>query len=175
MNHDLYNKIRTLVFNLIHKKKKEYNRFLSLPDYFIDRWEKAKLMGFGEGTSVYDSCIVLGDVSVGKNTWIGPYTVLDGSGGGLTIGDNCNICAGVHIYTHSTVNRVINNTDIEKAPVTIGNNVYVGPNVVIAMGCHIGNRVVIGTNSFVNKDIPDNSKAFGTPGRGFELFPPPPP
>jgi len=33
------------------------------------------------------------------------------------------------------------------------------------MGCHIGNRVVIGANSFVNKDIPDNTKAFGTPAR----------
>ncbi len=168
MNNNFYNKIRTLIFSLINKKKKEFNRYLSLPDYFIDRWEKAKLMGFGDGSSVYDSCIVMGDVSVGKNTWIGPYAILDGSGGGLIIGDNCNICAGVHIYTHSTVNRVINNTVIEKAPVTIGNNVYIGPNVVIAMRCHIGNRVVIGAISFVNKDIPDNTKAFGTPARIIE-------
>jgi len=159
----LYNIIRKIIFGLIQKKKKEYNRFLSIPDYFIDRWEKARLMGFGEGTSVYDSCLVLGDVMVGKNTWIGPYTILDGSGGGLKIGDNCNICAGVQIYTHNTVNRVINNADIEKAPVAIGNNVYIGPNAVISMGCHIGNCVVIGANSFVNKDIPANTKAFGTP------------
>jgi len=102
-------------------------------------------------------------VSVGKNVWIGPYTILDGSGGGLTIGDNCDICAGVQIYTHNTVNRVMNNSEIEKAPVIIGNNVYIGPNTIISMGCKIGNRVVIGANSFVNKDIPDNSKAFGTP------------
>jgi acetyltransferase-like isoleucine patch superfamily enzyme len=67
------------------------------------------------------------------------------------------------IHTHNTVNRVINNADIEKAPVEIGNNVYIGPNVVIAMGCHIGDCAVIGANSFVNRDIPTNSKAFGTP------------
>ena len=162
MNKLLYRLIRKLIFKLIARKKNEYDRFLPISDYFIDRWERAKLMGFGEGTSVYDSCIVMGDVSVGKNTWIGPYTALDGSGG-LIIGDNCNICAGVHIYTHSTVNRVINNAEIEKAPVTIGNNVYIGPNVVIVMGCHIGDRVIIGANSFVNKDIPDNTKAFGIP------------
>jgi acetyltransferase-like isoleucine patch superfamily enzyme len=168
-----YKLIRKLLFKLISEKKKEYDRFLSIPDYLVDRWERAKLMGFGEGSSVYDSCLVLGNVSVGKNVWIGPYTILDGSGGGLTIGDNCDICAGVHIYTHCTVNRVINNTEMEKIPVTIGNNVYIGPNVVVAMGCHIGDRVVIGANSFVNKDIPDNTKAFGTPVRIVEVLPPP--
>jgi len=160
----LYKFIRRLLFKLIINKKNEYNRFLSLPDYFIDRWERASLMGFGKGTSIYDSCLVLGDVTVGKNVWIGPYTVLDGLGG-LSIGDNCNICAGVQIYTHNTINRVINSKEMEKANVVIGNNVYIGPNVVISMGCTIGNRVVIGANSFVNKDIPENTKVFGTPAK----------
>jgi acetyltransferase-like isoleucine patch superfamily enzyme len=165
----LYTLLRKLIFRLAAEKKREFNRFLSIPDYFIDRWERAKLMGFGEGTSVYDSCLVLGDVTVGKNTWIGPYTILDGSGGSLSIGDNCAISAGVHIYTHNTVNQVIHNAEIEKAPVTIGNNVYIGPNVVIVMGCNIGNRVIIGANSFVNKDIPSNTKAFGTPVKVVDL------
>jgi acetyltransferase-like isoleucine patch superfamily enzyme len=168
MDNSLFDKIKTLVFDLMLLKKKEYNRFLSSPDYFIDRWERAKIMGFGEGSSVYDSCLVLGDVQVGKNVWIGPYTVLDGSGGGLIIGDNCNICAGVQIYTHSTVEKVINNANIEKNNVTIGDNVYVGPNTVISMGSHIGNRVIIGANSFVDKDVPSNTKVFGTPARVVE-------
>lgn len=168
MNKILFSIFRKLIFRLIAQKKEKYNRFLSMPDYFIDRWERAKLMGFGEGTSVYDSCLVLGDVSVGKNTWIGPYTVLDGSGGGLTIGDNCAISAGVQIYTHNTVNQVIYNTEVERNPVVIGNNVYVGPYVVIAMGCNIGDKVIIGANSFVNKDISSNTKAFGIPAKVIE-------
>jgi len=167
MNSLLYKLIRKLIFKLIAQKKKEYDRFLPISDYFIDRWERAKLMGFGEGTSVYDSCIVMGDVSVGKNVWIGPYTILDGSGG-LTIGDNCNIGAGVHIYTHSTVNNVINNAEMEKAPVSISNNVFIGPNAVISMGCHIGEYVIVAPNSYVIKDIPPYSKAFGNPARVFE-------
>ncbi len=56
---------------------------------------------------MYDNVLVLGDVRVGRNTWIGPGCILDGSGGGLRIGDWCSISAGVQIYTHNTVNRSI--------------------------------------------------------------------
>jgi acetyltransferase-like isoleucine patch superfamily enzyme len=168
MNKLLYKIVRKLIFHLMNDKKKKYDRFLSMPDYFVDRWERACLMGFGEGSSVYDSCLVLGDVKIGKNAWVGPYTILDGSGGGLIIGNNCNICAGVQIYTHSTVEKVINNMNIETSGVTIGDNVYIGPNTVISMGCHIGSRVIIGTNSFVNKDVPSNTKVFGIPAKVVE-------
>ena len=39
--------------------------------------------------------------TVGEGTWIGAFTVIDGSGG-LTIGKGCDISSGVHIYTHSS-------------------------------------------------------------------------
>ena len=52
-----------------------WNRSLPFGDYVSDRWDKAALLGFGEGTSVYDNVVVLGDVSVGKNTLIGPQVV----------------------------------------------------------------------------------------------------
>jgi hypothetical protein len=80
----------------------ELNRHLPFADMLFDRWERAKLLGFGEGTSIYDSCHVFGKVSVGKNTWIGPFTILDGSGS-LSIGSNCSISASVQIYSHDTV------------------------------------------------------------------------
>jgi acetyltransferase-like isoleucine patch superfamily enzyme len=167
----LLEEIRELIFSLMNKKKKEYNRFLSIPDYFVDRWERAKMMGFGEGTSVYDSCLVLGDVTVGKNVWIGPYTILDGSGG-LTIGDNCQIGAGVQIYTHRAMEQVLYNEEIKTEPVVIGHNVSIGPNVVITMGCHIGDWVAIGVNSVVSKDIPSKSMVLGNPARIIDTIKP---
>ena len=167
MNNLLYKLIRKLLFKLIAQKKKEYDRFLSIPDYIIDRWERAKLMGFGEGSSVYDSCLVLGEVSIGKNVWIGPYTILDGSGG-LTIGDNCQIGPGVKIFTHDTTKKVIDkNINTEKSPVVIENNVAIGSNTVISMGIHIGECVIITPNSWVTKDIPSYSRVSGNPARVF--------
>ena len=70
--------------------KKNYNRVLPLNELMTDRWEKAAYLGFGKGTSIYDSSLVIGNVKVGENTWIGPFTVLDGSGQ-LEIGNNCSI------------------------------------------------------------------------------------
>lgn len=166
----MINLLRYLLLILPRKKiKSKYNRILPSGDYISDRWGKARFAGFGEGTSVYDSCLILGNVKVGKNCWIGPYTILDGSGGGLTIGDNCNISAGVHIYTHDTTETVLYAKPIKHAPVTIKDNVYIGPNSIISMGITIGNHVIIGTQSFVNRDIPSWHKAYGIPAKAFPI------
>ena len=50
-------------------------------------------------------------------------------------------------------------------PVSIGNNVWIGGNVVILPGVSIGDNVVIGTGSVVTKSIPDNVIAAGNPCR----------
>ncbi len=143
-----------------------WKRTLPLGDYVVDRWEKARVLGFGEGTSVYDNVLILGDVSVGAHTWIGPNTILDGSGG-LTIGDHCCISAGVQIYSHDTVRRTLTagEAPIDYAPTRIGSRVYLGPSVTVARGVQIGDGSVIGAHSLVLHDVPPNSKAFGVPCR----------
>jgi acetyltransferase-like isoleucine patch superfamily enzyme len=156
--------IKLLFERLRNEKKQDYNRVLPFGDYFTDRWEKAQYLGFGKGTSVYDNVLILGKVNVAENTWIGPNVILDGSGG-LKIGSNCSISAGVQIYSHDTVNWAISGgiTEYEYSETEIGDNCYIGPNTIIQKGIKIGNGVIIGANSFVNKDIPANSKAYGTP------------
>ena len=143
-----------------------WQRALPFGDYVTDRWEKARLLGFGEGSSIYDNSLVIGTVRVGRRTWIGPNTVLDGSGG-LTIGDYCSISAGVQIYSHDTVGWAISGgvAPARQKAVQIGNRCYVGPNAVISMGVTIGDGVVIGALSFVNTDIPTGAKAWGCPAR----------
>lgn len=144
----------------------QWQRALPFADYLVDRWQRARLLGFGEGASIYDSVLVLGDVSVGRDTWIGPFAILDGSGG-LTIGDNCSISAGVHIYTHDTVDWAISGGEAPaaKESVVIGDRCYLGPNCIISKGVTIGDRCVIGAQSFVNRDAPAGSKIWGTPAR----------
>ena len=53
-----------------------------------------------------------------------------------------------------------------KGPTTIGDNVWLGANVVVTSGVTIGERCVIGANSVVTQDIPPFSIAAGAPGQG---------
>jgi len=163
---ELYAQLTTLVGRLSKELGVEFDRSLPMGDLIVDRWDKARELGFGKGASIYDSAVVLGDVKVGEHTWIGPCTVLDGSGG-LEIGEYCSISAGVQIYTHDSVAWALSGGKAEKdhAPTKIGSRCYIGPNVVIGKGVTIGDGCVIGACSLVLEDIPDGSKAFGTPCR----------
>lgn len=158
--------IREVVVYLRNLMKSRHERHVSIQDLLSDRWETAKFYGFGEGTSCYNNVLILGDVKVGKHSWIGPNVILDGSGG-LEIGDYCSISAGVQIYTHHTVDWSTSRgaAPILKKPTKIGNGVYIGPNSIVQMGCRIGDGATIGAISFVNKDVPDNTRCFGVPIR----------
>jgi acetyltransferase-like isoleucine patch superfamily enzyme len=119
-----------------------------------------------KGTTCYDNVLILGSVTVGENTWIGPNVVLDGSGG-LTIGDWVAVSAGVQIYSHDTVDRntSLGAKEVAYSPTKIGNGVYIGPNSVIQRGVTIADHAIIGAMSFVNIDIPAGAKAWGIPAR----------
>lgn len=166
--HDDADSIANELREFLHARREEvataWNRSLSFGDYVSDRWEKAQSLGFGEGSSVYDSVTVIGDVKVGPNTWVGPQVVLDGSGG-LSIGSHCSVSAGVQIYSHDSVRWAVSGgkEGIEHASTTVGSNVYLGPNVVVAKGVSIGHRCVIGANSVVMSDIPAGFMAAGNP------------
>jgi acetyltransferase-like isoleucine patch superfamily enzyme len=143
-----------------------YARDLPLEELLFDRWERARQLGFGPGASIYHNSYVYGRVKVGAHTWIGPFVLLDGSGG-LEIGAYCSISAGVHIYTHDSVAWALSGgrQPCERAPVSIGDCCYIGSQVVIAKGVTIGDHCVIGAGAFVNRDIPPYSIAAGIPCR----------
>ena len=144
--------------------KKKWDRVLPFCDLLFDRWEKAEYLGFGQGSSIYDSSMVFGAVKVGEFTWIGPYTILDGSGG-LTIGSYCSISAGVQIYSHDSVKWATSggHAEYEYQPVNIGDRCYIGPNTIVVKGANIGDGCIIGAQSLVNRDIPAGARAWGSP------------
>jgi acetyltransferase-like isoleucine patch superfamily enzyme len=162
----LSDRLQRLLGELRRFAKARWARVLPTGELLSDRWEKARLAGFGEGSSVYDSAVILGDVRVGDHTWVGPFTVLDGSGG-LAIGSYCSISAGVQIYTHDSVNWATSGgtAPYERAPTRIGSRCYIGPNTIVAMGVTIGDGCIVGANSVVLGDLPAGSKAVGAPAR----------
>ena len=163
---ELFKNIKQLNKELSAFFKNKFNRTLPINEIHSDRWEKAKSLGFGEGSSIYDNSYIFGDVQVGKNCWIGMNTIIDASGG-LKIGNNCTIGAGSHIYTHDNVKATLTSyrCKIDKAPVEIGDNVYIGPQAIISKGVKIGNHSIIASQSLVNSSFPSFSIIAGTPAK----------
>jgi len=108
----------------------------------------------------------VGEPTIGEGTWIGPFCLIDGSGG-LVIGRSCDLAGGVHIYTHSTARRCVTDRKValERSPVRIGDHTFIGANAVILMGVTIGDHCIIGAGSVVSTDLPDHSVTVGVPAR----------
>jgi acetyltransferase-like isoleucine patch superfamily enzyme len=159
--------LRSLHGDLRSSMRERFDRDLPLEELVFDRWERARELGFGERASIYHNSYVFGNVRVGANTWIGPFVMLDGSGGMVEIGEWCCISTGVQVYTHDTVERSLTGgrAPATCAPVRIGDRSYVGSQSVILPGVTIGDHCVLGAGSIVNRDVPSHSIAVGIPAR----------
>ena len=96
-------------------------------------------------------------IEVGENFFANyNCTILDVAP--VKIGDNVLFGPNVSLYTAGhPLHPVSRNSAYEYGiSITIGDNVWLGGNVVVTPGVHIGNNVVIGAGSVVTKDIPDN-------------------
>lgn len=100
----------------------------------------------GENFYMNVNCVVLDEAKVtfGDNVFVAP---------------NCAFYTAGHPFDVEQRNR-----GLEYArPITVGNNVWIGGNVVVVPGVSIGDNCVIGAGSVVTKDIPANSLAVGNP------------
>ncbi len=158
---------KKLLLGLRKRLRAKFNRHVPLGSLIYDRWDLAKDYGFGEGTSVYDECLILGDVKVGSHCWVGPYTILDASQAPLTIGDYVDIGAGTHLYTHNSIERALTG---HKAPLftkatTIGNCCFIAPKSIIAPGTVLGDHCFVAAGSYVEGAFPPFSYIAGNPAK----------
>lgn len=103
-------------------------------------------------------------IEIGENFYMNHNSViLDGAK--VTFGDNVFIGPNCGFYTAGHPKEIkLRNQGLEYAkPITIGNNVWIGGNVVVLPGVTIGDNVTIGAGSIVTKDIPPNTIAYGNP------------
>lgn len=143
-------------------------KFNSLPPECMD--ERAELLGeiFGEvGENVW--IVPPLTAAVGKYVSIGAGTYANMN---LTLIDDWKITIGKNVLfgpnvTLSTTGHPVHpkhrGDGMYSFPITIGDNVWIGANVVVLPGVTIGENSVIGAGSVVTKDIPANVVAFGSP------------
>jgi acetyltransferase-like isoleucine patch superfamily enzyme len=145
--------------------KAKFNRHVPLGSLLHDRWAVAREYGFGEGTSVYDECLIQGDVMLGKHCWVGPFTILDGNFAALRIGDYTSIGSGSHIYSHDTIDNAITEgtAPVHAASTTIGAACFIAPMSVIGPGSRIGDHSFVASGSYVQGEFPAYSYIAGNP------------
>lgn len=80
---------------------------------------------------------------------------------GITIGWNVRAGCNLELFQHVTIGSNRKELNGRSMPV-IGNNVSIGNGAIVVGPINIGNNVIIGANSYVDKDIPDNSFVIGT-------------
>ncbi|KAF4670208.1 hypothetical protein FOL47_002140 [Perkinsus chesapeaki] len=83
----------------------------------------------------------------------------------VRIGNNVFFGPGVHLYAADHPRSAIARSSFVEygAPITIGDDVWIGGRTVVLPGVTIGSGCIIGAGSVVTKDIPDGMIAAGNP------------
>lgn len=103
-------------------------------------------------------------IHIGKNVEIGYYVMIGNvHPENIYIGDNTTIAANSTILDHDNSYFYSRGGDVKCGKVIIGNNVFIGVGTVIMPGVTIGDGAIIGSLSFVNKDVPPGAVAAGNP------------
>lgn len=121
---------------------------------------------------VHPQAVVTGDVTIGKNCYIGPGAALRGDWGKIIIEDGCNVqenCT-LHMFPGLTVllkegAHIGHGAVIHGA--TIGRNCLVGINSVLMDHVQLGDESIIGALTFIKEgeSIPPRSVVVGNPGK----------
>jgi acetyltransferase-like isoleucine patch superfamily enzyme len=117
-----------------------------------------------------------GRIAIGRETYVGPYSVLYGHGS-LTVGSHtligphCRLVTSNH--TVPPIGRLIRYEPDILLPTVIGSDVWLGSGVTVLGGVTIGDGCVVGAGAVVTRDLPPHSIAHGVPAKvqGYRLRP----
>lgn len=129
----------------------------------------AELLGsMGEGVTIVPPfwCDYGYNISVG-NMFYANHNLVITDGAHVTFGDNVFIGPDVCFTTaEHPLDPQQRRQGLEiAAPITVGNNVWIGAGAVVLAGASIGDNSVIGAGSVVKKAIPSGVVAAGVPCR----------
>jgi acetyltransferase-like isoleucine patch superfamily enzyme len=130
-----------------------------------------------------------GRISFGRFVWVGDGTKIrchEGEvviGAKTVLGQECTISAYQHVrigeqcvvadramfidFDHGVVEveRPIRTQGIYKRDVDVGSNVWIGYGACVLRGVRIGDNAIVGTNSVVTRDVPQNAVVGGSPAK----------
>ncbi len=135
----------------------------------------------GEGTSIWQFCVILKEAVIGKNCNINCHVFIENK---AIIGDNVTIKPGVQIWDGITLEDDVfigpnvtftndlfpksKNLNFNLKETIVKKGASIGANATILAGITIGENSLIGAGSVVTKDVPANEIWFGNPAKFFK-------
>lgn len=121
----------------------------------------------GKNVNFEKGAIFSSELKIGNNSGVGMNSELYGE---IIIGDNVMMGSYVKIYTvnhkFEDINIPMNKQGIsERKKVIIGDDVWIGSNVIILPGVKVGNGAIIGAGAVVTKDVQSYSIVGGNPAK----------
>lgn len=182
----IHNPVGTLLARIQGVRLGREVRFVGIPLIAKTRGSK---MSIGSNCAVnssflsnlaglYQRCILVardgGELKIGENTGLSGATVYAKES--IEIGRDCLIGANAKIFDTDfhpadPEERLANPNAGKRAPVRIGDNVFIGANSIVLKGVSIGSGSVIAAGSVVVKDIPSGVLAGGNPAKVIKELP----
>ncbi|AZV63422.1 acyltransferase [Peribacillus frigoritolerans] len=131
-----------LFYKILFRNKLKLGKNISFRKNFNIIIENSGDLKIGDNCFFNNNCSIscLGEINIGSNTIFGE-----------------NVKMYDHNHKYKNPEQVIMNQGFQIGKIKIGNNCWIGSNVIILNNVEIGNNVVIGANSLIYKSIPDNS------------------
>jgi acetyltransferase-like isoleucine patch superfamily enzyme len=134
-------------------------------------------VAIGDNVRIAKRCSIFGgpqsQLDIGDNSYIGMNTIINGFASKVRIGKNVSIAQNVNIMADSGPNASPGMQKVfplEKGPVTIGNDCWIGASAVIMPNVTLGEFCIVAANSYVNKSFPQFSIVGGNPARLIRSF-----
>ncbi|GAB3412383.1 acyltransferase [Flindersiella endophytica] len=134
---------------------------------FISSWASVHTSRLKLGQRCYIAAhsYVSQEVEAGDNCTLNPFTIVRGKiklGNGVRIGAQAQLLG----FNHGTApDKPVFQQPTTSVGIEVGDDVWIGSNVVIVDGVKVGAHCIIGAGAVVTKDLPEWSVAVGNPAR----------
>ena len=125
-----------------------------------------KSVKISEDAKIARQSVVIGDVTIGRDSCVLHYAVIRGDDAPIVIGEESNVQENCTIHVSRNMPVHIGNNVVLHGCM-IGDRTLIGMGAVVLDGARIGKDCIIGAGSLVTKNtvIPDGSLVMGSPAK----------